>query len=319
MNSDSKPRSSAHCAKSAVGMDESVTTVTIPNFSTRLSLLVTEALVSSVTAMDELVHRLRWIQHLRGDFAAPDGKRSIDEVQLDEQRSLVPVEVLAHDPVAFESDDGHDRDLHALSGRLDAGQEPVHANRVREADDQLIDDLALSYGSRDRHDFDVRRQLWQEVCRIEVSYAVAPSGADHQWDQVDVGVLRHRRHGLIRVLRGELGAHVLVPHGRQRSFGFHVVCSFRVSHGKESLGPLPRDAARVLGDAGRLSWAHVQVRCSGLKTRQPPLPLITHQPTEPSIRLSASMISSAVGRWSPNPPWFCGTNRRIRGDQVESE
>src|SRR5262245_47774551 len=47
-NSDSKPRSSAHCAKSTVGMDKSVTTVTIPNFCTRLSLLVTEALLSSV-------------------------------------------------------------------------------------------------------------------------------------------------------------------------------------------------------------------------------------------------------------------------------
>src|SRR5262245_45302230 len=105
MNSDSKPLSSAHCAKSTVGMDASVTTGTIPNSRTRLSLLVTDALVSSLTAMDELVHRLRRIQHLLGDFAAPDGKRSIDEVQLDEQRSLVPVKVLAHDPIAFESDD----------------------------------------------------------------------------------------------------------------------------------------------------------------------------------------------------------------------
>jgi len=96
--------------------------------------------------MDELVHRLRRVQHLRGDFATPNGKRSIEEVELDEQRSLVPVEVLAHDLVAFEPDDGHERDLHALSGRRDAGQKPVHASRVSEANDQLIDDLTLSYG-----------------------------------------------------------------------------------------------------------------------------------------------------------------------------
>src|SRR5258705_5633562 len=142
------------------------------------------------TAIDELVHRLRRIQDLRGDFADPDGKCSIDEVELDEQRSLVPVEVLAHDPVAFEPDDGHDRNLHALSGRRDAGQKPVHANRVSEANDQLIDDLALSDGPRDRDYFDVRRQLRQQVFRIEVSYRLAPSGADHQWDQVHVSFRR---------------------------------------------------------------------------------------------------------------------------------
>src|SRR5215475_2808481 len=46
MNSDSKPRPSAHRANSTVGMDESVTTVTIPNFGGRLSLLATQALLS---------------------------------------------------------------------------------------------------------------------------------------------------------------------------------------------------------------------------------------------------------------------------------
>jgi len=140
-------------------------------FMRQRSLVFTEAVVLGVTAMDELVHRLRRIQHLRDDFAAPDGKRSIDEVKLDEQRSLIPVEVLAHDPVAFESDDGHDRNLHALSCRLDAGQKPVHANRVSEPNDQLIDDLALSYGSRHRNYFDVRRQWWQEVCELAAEFA----------------------------------------------------------------------------------------------------------------------------------------------------
>ncbi len=202
---------------------------------------------------------------MRGDFADPDGKCSIDEVELDEQRSLVPVEVLAHDPVAFEPDDGHDRNLHALSGRRDAGQKPVHANRVSEANDQLIDDLALSDGPRDRDYFDVRRQLRQEAFRIEVSYRLAPSSADHQWDQVHVSFRRHRSRGLIRVLRAELRAHVRVPHGRQRSFGFHVVCSFRVRHGKKvsalSLGMPPECSSMLAFAPQRLEAAAPQRPC----------------------------------------------------------
>src|SRR5262245_18290612 len=108
------------------------------------------AIYLHAAAMDELVHAWGRIQHLRCDFAATHRKRSIEEVELDEQRSLVPVEVLVHDLVAFEPDDGHERDLHVLPGGRDAGEKPVHASRVSEANDQLIDDLALPYGPRDR-------------------------------------------------------------------------------------------------------------------------------------------------------------------------
>ena len=83
-------------------------------------------------ATDELVHRLSGVQHLGRDFATADRKRSIEKVKLDQQRSLVPVQVLVGDLVAFELDDGDDRHFYALSGGLDAGQKPVHADRVRE-------------------------------------------------------------------------------------------------------------------------------------------------------------------------------------------
>ena len=55
--------------------------------------------------VDELVHRLRWTQHLGRDLAAAHRQHSIQEVELDEQRRLVPVEVLVRDLVAFELDD----------------------------------------------------------------------------------------------------------------------------------------------------------------------------------------------------------------------
>src|SRR4029450_3088458 len=38
-------------------------------------------------ATDELVHRLRGVQHLRRDFAAANGQRAIEEASLDEHRT----------------------------------------------------------------------------------------------------------------------------------------------------------------------------------------------------------------------------------------
>jgi hypothetical protein len=75
--------------------------------------------------MDELVHRLSGVQHLGRDFATADGKVSIEKLKLDEQQSLVPVQLLVRDLVAFELDDGDERHFHALSGWRDAGQKPV--------------------------------------------------------------------------------------------------------------------------------------------------------------------------------------------------
>jgi hypothetical protein len=54
---------------------------------------------------------------LRRDLAPANGKRSIDEADLDEHRRLVPVQMLVRDLVAFELDDGDKRELHALAGR----------------------------------------------------------------------------------------------------------------------------------------------------------------------------------------------------------
>jgi hypothetical protein len=38
-------------------------------------------------ATDKLIHRLSGVQHLRGDFAAANGKRSIEQTDLDEHRN----------------------------------------------------------------------------------------------------------------------------------------------------------------------------------------------------------------------------------------
>src|SRR5262249_18458431 len=136
--------------------------------------------------MNELVHRLSRTKHLRGDFAAANRQRSIEQIELDEDRRLVPIQVLVHDLVAVEPDEGDERTFDVLAGRGNAGQQPVHAGRVSESNDQLVDDLVMTDGPRDGEDLDVQRQLRQEVLRVEVPDVVTPAGADHQPDPVDV-------------------------------------------------------------------------------------------------------------------------------------
>jgi hypothetical protein len=67
--------------------------------------------------------------------------------------------------------------------------------------------------------------LVQEVVGVEIVQFRAPEGADHQRDQVDVGLRRHRRQCLIGALRSELRGQVLIPGARQCSFGLHLVDS----------------------------------------------------------------------------------------------
>src|SRR5215468_10102752 len=62
--------------------------------------------------MNELVHRLSRVQHLRRDLTAADGQGSIEQADLNEQRRLIPVQVLVHDLVAVEPDDRDERNLH---------------------------------------------------------------------------------------------------------------------------------------------------------------------------------------------------------------
>src|SRR5215472_10613849 len=105
---------------------------------------------------DEFVHRLSGVQYLCCDLATTNGKSSIEDTDLNEQRCLIPIQMLMRDLVAFELDDGDERNFHPLSRRRDAGKKPVHADRVREAKNQLIDNLALPDRPRDGNDLDVR-------------------------------------------------------------------------------------------------------------------------------------------------------------------
>src|SRR5262249_9340189 len=56
-------------------------------------------------ATDELIHRPRGVENLRGRFAAANGELAIEQANLDEYRGLVPVQVLMRQLVALELHD----------------------------------------------------------------------------------------------------------------------------------------------------------------------------------------------------------------------
>ena len=55
---------------------------------------------------------------MRRGLPAGNAERSTEEADLDEHRSLVPVQVLVRQLVAFELHDDDERQLHTYSGRL---------------------------------------------------------------------------------------------------------------------------------------------------------------------------------------------------------
>src|SRR5262249_51687001 len=74
-----------------------------------------ESSVVARRATDELVHRLRGVEHLRRGLAATNRKRAIEQTDLHQHRRLVPVQVLVRQPVALKLRDDHERQFHALS------------------------------------------------------------------------------------------------------------------------------------------------------------------------------------------------------------
>jgi hypothetical protein len=66
------------------------------------------------------------------------------------------------------------------------------------------------------------------MVRLVVLHFVAPPGAHHQRDLVDVCFRRHRRDCLIGAIRDELRTNVVLPDAQQCFFGFDLVDSSQV-------------------------------------------------------------------------------------------
>ena len=61
----------------------------------------------------------------------------------DEERRLVPVDVLVRDLAVLEAHDDAEREPHRAARRRDSREQLVHLDVVREREDELVDDLDL--------------------------------------------------------------------------------------------------------------------------------------------------------------------------------
>src|SRR5215831_13553170 len=82
-----------------------------------------------------------------------------------------------------------------------------------------------------------------------------------------------------------------------------VVCSFRVRHGQESLGLPPRDAARVLADAGFVVRAFTALSIAVETTRVPRLFGPTTRSGSSNNSAYFDVTKGIESRWGHHGQW----------------
>src|ERR1043166_1954356 len=108
------------------------------------------------------------IENLACSFNARYGQISgIQQSNLNQHRSLVPVDMLVSKLVVSESDDCDQWNLHPSAGRRNSRQHPIHRDGVGELEYHFVDDLVVSNSSRDWCHLRVRWHLWHDTFRIE--------------------------------------------------------------------------------------------------------------------------------------------------------
>ena len=92
-----------------------------------------------------------WDKHVGAEFAAKSADEAVVTMTAESYVNLIPLMVGARG-----RDQVRDFDLDPPSGRRDAGQEPVHADRLSEANNYFIDDSSLPNDPRDGNELDIR-------------------------------------------------------------------------------------------------------------------------------------------------------------------
>jgi hypothetical protein len=89
---------------------------------------------------------------------------------------------------------------------------------MREANDELIDDLTVADGAADRRQAKVGRIALDEVVFVEALEFVMPDATGHGRDVVHIGCRDHRPHRCIDIPRLELVAAMRFPQRNQLGF-----------------------------------------------------------------------------------------------------
>src|ERR1700678_3415527 len=81
----------------------------------------------------------------------------VEQAELNQHRSLVPVNMLVYQLVALELDDGHRGDFHGPTGRRNSRQHPIDHRGMREVDDEFVHDRVRANRAANRRQTEVRR------------------------------------------------------------------------------------------------------------------------------------------------------------------
>lgn len=96
---------------------------------------------------------------------------------------------------------------------------PINHAVVREAEDELINNLIDPNRPTDKLHGRICRVGKDEVVPVEVRQPFPPNAASHRRDVVDIGFLDHSAHGFLNRSFGELEAGMLLPDGFEVKVG----------------------------------------------------------------------------------------------------
>src|SRR5205809_296073 len=156
---------------------------------------------ASVGTADQGVRRQTWIEGLARTVNAGDRQGArIEQPKLNQDGSLVPVNVLVGQFAFSESNDRHQGHFNSLSRRSNAWQHPVHPDGMREFKYHFIYQLIVTDGPRDGGHLRVGRHLGNETFRVKFSQLILADAPGQYWDVVDISVLDHGGERLLVVV-----------------------------------------------------------------------------------------------------------------------
>src|SRR5438128_6605526 len=167
---------------------------------------------ASVGAIHQCIRRQTGIEGLARTVNAGDRQgASIEQPELNQHGSLVPVNVFVGQFAFSESNDRHQWHFNSLSRRSNAWQHPVHPDGMRELKYHFIYQLIVADGPRDGGHLRIGRHLRNETFRVKLVELILAHTASQHWDVVDISVLDHARKRLILLVSGAVVPHMLLP------------------------------------------------------------------------------------------------------------
>jgi hypothetical protein len=170
------------------------------------------ALAALPLVRHQAVARQRPVQNLTRDFDSGDRETGwIQLADLHQNRSLIPVDMLAHKLSVSELRHHNGWDLDRPVCRWNAWQQKVDDACMGELDDHLIDNTVRSNRAAYRGDLNIGRVGVDEMVFVKSLQFIAAYATGHRRDVVDIGVGHHGVRRGICIARDEFRAKMLVP------------------------------------------------------------------------------------------------------------